>query len=30
MGFERLVLVWAPIAIGMTFLIVASERRPSR
>ncbi len=29
-GFERLVLAWAPIAITMTFLIVASERRPSR
>ena len=30
MGFERLVLFWAPVAIAMTFLIVASERRPSR
>jgi len=29
-GFERLVLSWAPVAIAMTFLIVASERRPSR
>jgi len=28
-GFERLMLLWAPIAIAMTFLIVASEKRPA-
>jgi len=27
-GFHRLMLLWSPIAIAMTFLIVASERRP--
>jgi DHA1 family solute carrier family 18 vesicular amine transporter 1/2 len=29
-GFERLMLLWAPIALAMTFLIVASERRPAQ
>ncbi len=28
-GFERLVLAWAPVAITMTFLILAAERRPA-
>jgi multidrug resistance protein len=28
-GFERLVLAWAPVAITVTFLILAAERRPS-
>ena len=27
-GFERLVLAWAPVALTMTFLILAAERRP--
>jgi multidrug resistance protein len=26
-GFERLVLAWAPVALAMTFLILAAERR---
>lgn len=29
-GFHRLMLLWSPIAIAMTFLIVASERRPPK
>lgn len=29
-GFERLMLAWAPIAITMTFLILAAERHPPR
>jgi MFS transporter, DHA1 family, solute carrier family 18 (vesicular amine transporter), member 1/2 len=29
-GFARLVLAWAPIALTMTFLIIAAEKRPAR
>ena len=29
-GFERLVLAWAPVALTMTFLILAAERRSGR
>lgn len=29
-GFARLVTAWAPIALTMTFLIIAAERRPPR